>query len=71
MVRVSGVPKDEHCRLVALARDGRTEVAGSWEADYKGTAAVEGTTGIDRGQLVAVWVETDAGRRLVTVPVTG
>jgi putative zinc finger protein len=64
-----GVAKDERCSLVVVARDGRTEVAGWWEATYSGTAHINGTTSIPRSQVAQLRVVTDTGERLVTLNV--
>ncbi len=66
-----GVPPGEHCRLVAVGRDGSREVAGSWEANYEGAAEMTGSTSMTRAALDRLVVETLDGRTLVTVPVAG
>lgn len=58
-LQLSGVPALEHCRLVAVDRNGRREVALSWRATYSGTATVDGSTAIAPGQLAWLRVETD------------
>lgn len=68
-VQVSGVPAGQECVLLAVARDGRREIAGTWRASYAGTAAVQGTTAIPEGQLVRLVVDTSDGHQLVAVPV--
>jgi hypothetical protein len=67
-VRVSGVAPGERCRLVARARGGRSEVAGTWWTTYSGSAEVTGAAAIPAADLVALDVVTSAGRRLVRVP---
>jgi putative zinc finger protein len=67
-VRLSGAAPGERCRLVARARDGRTEIAATWQATYRGTAEVTGATAIPAAELVAVDVVAAAGPRLVHVP---
>lgn len=68
-LRLRGVPRGEHCRLVAVARGGHTEVAASWEATYAGRADVTGATSISRADLDSLRVVTEAGRVLVTTSV--
>lgn len=64
-LRLRGVPPGEHCRLLAVARDGRTEVTASWEATYAGKADVTGATSIRPVDLRSLRVVTYAGRELV------
>ena len=64
-VRLRGVPPNTRCKLIAVARDGRREVAATWRATYDGTADVEGATAIPRTQLASFEVATPAGRALV------
>jgi hypothetical protein len=67
-VRLSGAAPGERCRLVARARDGSTEVAGTWWTTYSGSADVTGAAAIPAADLVALDVVTNAGRRLIRVP---
>jgi anti-sigma factor RsiW len=68
-LRLSGVPAEEHCQLVAVSDTGAREVAGSWEATYAGTATISGTTGIPYAHLAQLVIQTDDGQQLVSVPV--
>ena len=68
-LRLRGVTPGERCRLVVLGRDGRSEVAATWQATYLGTADVTGSTAIPKADVAAIDVVTSAGRRLVHVPV--
>jgi hypothetical protein len=68
-LRLRGVTPGERCRLVVLGRDGRSEVAATWQATYLGTADVTGATAIPEADVSAVDVVTSAGRRLVHVPI--
>jgi hypothetical protein len=63
-VSMRGAPPGERCRLVARARDGRAEVAATWQATYRGSAAVTGTAAIAPADLAAVDVVTVRGHRL-------
>jgi predicted anti-sigma-YlaC factor YlaD len=70
-VRLSlgGVAPETHCQIVAVAADGRREVAATWVADYQGTAEVWGTTAIPRDRLQQLIVRTMSGRVLATLKV--
>lgn len=68
-LRLRGVAPGERCRLVALARDGRTEVAGSWRASYRDGITVTGATSIDPADLRSLRVVTFAGQELVAAAV--
>ncbi|NHC16627.1 hypothetical protein G9H71_22870, partial [Motilibacter sp. E257] len=69
-LRLSGLTGRLDCRLVATAKDGRREVAASWNAEYSGDAIIEGTTGIPRAQLSTLAIVTPQGQTLMTMPVT-
>jgi hypothetical protein len=56
------------CSLVAHSRDGRSDTAATWLANYRGAAEVTGTTAIPLDQLKELDVVTDTGRVLVTIP---
>jgi len=62
---VAGLPGDEHCRLVAVSRDGR-DIAATWSAKYDGSARIVGTSAIPENQLTALRVES-AGHHLLLV----
>jgi predicted anti-sigma-YlaC factor YlaD len=68
-VRLRGVQPGTRCRLIAGSRTGRREVAGTWRADYDGTANVETATGIAKNQLESLEIVTAGGRRLVRASV--
>jgi len=68
-LRLSGVPAEEHCRLIAVADNGDREIAGSWEASYNGTAVIKGTTGISYAHLRWLVIETDSGQELVSTSI--
>lgn len=63
-LQLSWVPRREHCSLIARARDGRSDVAATWVASYRGTADVPGTTAIPLNQLREVDVVSSAGEQL-------
>jgi hypothetical protein len=68
-VRVSGAPAGAMCRLYAVARDGRREVAGSWVIARPGTGArpVEVAAAIPRSDLSRLELESADGQKWVTV----
>jgi anti-sigma factor RsiW len=68
-VMVSGLPTDEHCRLIAIADDGTRDVAGRWDATYQGQAQETGSTIIPRSQLSRLVLLGNDGTRLATVAV--
>ncbi|MDA8045164.1 MAG: hypothetical protein M0Z30_08010 [Actinomycetota bacterium] len=69
-LRITGVPDRANCVLLAVARDGRREVAGTWQASYAGAASMQGSTAIAEAQLARLVVDTSGGRQLVAIPVT-
>jgi hypothetical protein len=68
-VAVSGLPEDEHCRLIAVADDGSRHLVSRWEATYAGDAQVTGSTEIPPSHLTRLILLGDDGKALVTVPV--
>jgi hypothetical protein len=64
-LRLSGVPGEQRCRLIAVARDGHRETAASWRATYEGTATINGTTGSPAATIASLVVESNDGRELV------
>jgi anti-sigma factor RsiW len=70
-VQLHGVAPGQRCRLVAVGRDGRQDVAASWQATYEGRADVSGATAIPTPALASLRVVTDGGRVLAAVPVHG
>lgn len=69
-LELSGVAPKERCRLVAIASDGRREVAASWTATYRGTAEFDGSTSLPADQISRLVVETEDGRELASVSLT-
>jgi len=66
-VTVEGLPEDEHCHLVAIARDGSRHGAGDWVATYAGRAEVTGSTDVPRADLASLVLLGTHGQPLVTV----
>jgi hypothetical protein len=68
-LQLRGVRRGERCRLVAVARDGRSEVAASWQASYAGRADVTGATSIAAVDLDSLRVVTGTGQELIATSV--
>jgi hypothetical protein len=66
-LELAGVRPNEHCRLVAIADDGRREVAASWTATYSGTAEFNGSTSLTKDQISRLVVESENGEELASV----
>ncbi|HEU5418471.1 MAG TPA: anti-sigma factor [Streptosporangiaceae bacterium] len=64
----SGLPSGERCILVAVARDG-ADIAGTWDATYRGSARIAGTSAYPPGQLTALRIESDSGLLLLIIRV--
>lgn len=72
-VKVAGVAQGERCKLIAVSKSGRREVAGSWVVSEKGAAEgtdVSGAAAVPIDDLAALEVVTVTDQRLVSVPVT-
>jgi anti-sigma factor RsiW len=65
---ISGLRADQHCVLIAISPAG-TDVAGTWNTGYDGTAQIVGTTAIPANQLTALEVESPGHRLLLWIPV--
>jgi predicted anti-sigma-YlaC factor YlaD len=68
-VAVSGLPKEEHCWLVAVGDDGTRDSVSRWVATYAGEAQVTGSTAIPVSQLNRLILFGTNGKPLVTLPV--
>lgn len=67
---MSGIPAGENCRLLVVARDGSTVLAGSWRVSEKGAAdgtTLDGSALVDPGDVTAVRVENTDGRTFAAV----
>jgi hypothetical protein len=64
----SGLPGHQRCILVAVTRGG-TDIAGSWNATYDGSARITGTTAFPASQLTALRIESDIGILLLSIHV--
>jgi hypothetical protein len=67
-VTVAGLRPGETCTLVAVDRDGDTHPAGDWPTSEAGDGRWRGWADVDPGDLTAVIVLGDGGRKLVRVP---
>jgi|SRR5215467_4044079 len=64
----SGLPGHERCILVAVTQGG-SDIAGSWDATYDGSARIAGTTAFRANQLTALRIESDTGILLLSIRV--
>jgi hypothetical protein len=64
----SGLPARDRCILVVVARGG-TDIAGTWDATYSGSARIAGTSSFPAGQLTALRIESDSGLLLLSIRV--
>jgi hypothetical protein len=64
----SGLPTHQQCILVAVTRGG-TDIAGSWDATYAGSARITATTAFPANELTALRIESDTGSVLLSIRV--
>jgi hypothetical protein len=62
----TGLPANQRCILVAVTPKG-SDIAGSWEATYGGSARIAATTAFHAGQLTALRIETNTGVLLLSI----
>jgi hypothetical protein len=65
---VAGLRAGERCVMLAVSGRG-SDIAGTWNATYDGTARVAGTSAIPLRRLTSVRIESAGGRLLLTIPV--
>jgi hypothetical protein len=65
---VSGLPTHQQCILVAVTRGG-TDIAGSWDATYGGSARITATTAFPANELTALRIESGTGSLLLSIRV--
>lgn len=65
---VAGLPPGERCVMLAVSGRG-SDVAGTWNATYDGTARVVGTSAISLSRLTSVRIDSAGGRLLLAIPV--
>jgi anti-sigma factor RsiW len=63
---ISGLRADQRCVLIAISPAG-TDVAGTWNTGYGGTAHIDGTSAIPANQLTALEIESPAHRLLLRI----
>ncbi len=66
-VQLRGVPRGEHCTLLAVARDGHREIAATWTVAYAEHEPIPAATAIARRDLGALTILGTHGHPLVTV----
>jgi hypothetical protein len=62
----SGLHGHQQCILVAVTRGG-TDIAGSWDATYDGSARITATTAFPANELTALRIESDTGTLLLII----
>jgi Putative zinc-finger len=65
---VAGLPPGGRCILLAVSGGG-SDIAGTWNATYDGTARVTGTSAIPLKRLTSLRIESAGGRLLLAIPV--
>jgi anti-sigma factor RsiW len=65
---VTGMPAGQRCTLLALSENS-ADPAGSWIANYDGTAQVEETTAIPLSRLTALRIESSSRQLLLSIPI--
>lgn len=69
-VRLTGVPPGARCRLVAVGRDGRRDIAGGWQVSstgYTGDSKFQGSSMIPSNRITSVELRTVEGTRLLAI----
>ncbi len=66
-IRLSGVPRGEHCILVAVDRDDHREIAATWTVVYAEDEPIPAATAIAHDDLRALTILGTHGQPLVTV----
>jgi hypothetical protein len=67
-VRLTGAPQGARCRLYAVAKNGRRDVAGAWQYGGREYEQFNGSTMIARADLSRFEIVTTNGHRLVVIP---
>jgi Putative zinc-finger len=67
-VQLTGAPFGAKCRLVAIDRAGKRDIAGTWRVTYGGNVEFSGSSMIPSDQISSLEVRTLDGRRLITIP---
>jgi predicted anti-sigma-YlaC factor YlaD len=66
-VRLSGAPHGVHCQLIAIDKQGNTDIAGGWKVEYVGSANFAGSSMFQKNDIASVEVRTLEGTRLLHV----
>lgn len=66
-VSLTGAPYGVHCRLVAIDKHGRIDIAGGWEVGYTGTGNFAGSSMFQKDDIASVEVRTLEGTKLLHV----
>jgi hypothetical protein len=65
-LQLGDLPRNAWCQLVVHARDGRSEVGGSWSTTpYSGTAQLPAATSIRLADIASLDVVTSGGHQLI------
>jgi predicted anti-sigma-YlaC factor YlaD len=67
-VQITDAPFGAKCRLIAIDRNGKKDIAGTWQVTYGGNVEFSGASMIPSDQIGALEVRTLSGERLVTIP---
>jgi hypothetical protein len=68
-VQLTSAPIGAKCRLIAIDRQGKRDVAGTWRVTYGGNVEFWGSSMIPSDQIASLEVRTLDGKRLITVQV--
>jgi Putative zinc-finger len=67
VVGVTGVRPGTRCQLIVIGRNGRREIAATWQANYEGMATVTGASALTPGQIRELVVAAHPGQALVVL----
>jgi hypothetical protein len=68
-VRLAGAPAESRCRLIAIDKKGRRDVAGGWQVEYLGDASFYGSSMFQKQDIASIEIRTVDGKRLLHVRV--
>jgi hypothetical protein len=66
---VKGIPPDERCYVIVVARDGTREIAGSWlvsQSGWRDGVTLDGSALVPLEEVSEVVIENEAGREFAT-----
>lgn len=64
---LSGVAPNQRCLLLVIDKSGGQEIAGEWQASYRGRADINGATAIQTTNLETLRVVSGAGKILIAL----